>query len=147
MSDGGRTQRKDDIDMAKRKVSLRIDEEIYNELTNEAQANGTTLSDTISKRLDGASVVHVSDDKVDSLRGELIKISAFLGQRYSEIAKRGGNVNQIAKQVNKLNGAMNDKTLDVLSKNMGVFATWQREERNEIAEIKKRVDELWQLLK
>lgn len=132
--------------MAKRKVSLRIDEEIYNELTNEAQANATTLSDTISKRLNSASVVHVSDDKVDSLRGELIKISAFLSQRYSEIAKRGNNVNQIAKQVNKLKG-MNEKTLDVLTRNMGVFATWQREERNEIAEIKKRVDELWQLLK
>lgn len=133
--------------MAKRKVSLRIDEEIYNELMNEAQANATTLSDTISKRLNSASVVHVSDDKVDSLRGELIKISAFLSQRYSEIAKRGNNVNQIAKQVNKASDKLNDKALAVLSENMSLVAKWQREERNEIAEIKKRVDELWQLLK
>lgn len=133
--------------MAKRKVSLRIDEEIYNELTNEAQANATTLSDTISKRLNSASVVHVSDDNVDSLRGELIKISAFLGQRYSEVSKRGNNVNQIAKQVNKASDKLNDKALAVLSENMSLVAKWQREERNEIAEIKKRVDELWQLLK
>lgn len=132
--------------MSKRKVSVRLDEEIYNELMRSAEANKKTLSHEMNVRLSDAKVLQVSDDSVSELRSALVVLSAELSEKNRLSKKRGANVNQIAKQVNsfkRLSKENDDKLNVIVSK----YAEWQKQEAQALDEMRKRVDEMWRSLR
>lgn len=132
--------------MSKRKVSVRLDEEIYNELMRSAEANKKTLSHEMNVRLSDAKVMQVSDDVAHKLRSELLMLVAELSEKNRLAKKRGANVNQVAKQVNNLK-TLSEKNQRTIENNLDVYAKWQEEEAKALNEMRKRVDELWQSLK
>lgn len=132
--------------MSKRKVSVRLDEEIYNELMRSAEANKKTLSHEMNVRLSDAKVLQVSDDSVSELRSALVVLSAELSEKNRLSKKRGANVNQVAKQVNNLK-TLSEKNQRIIEGNLEVYAKWQEQESKDLAEMRKRVDEMWQSLR
>ncbi len=132
--------------MSKRKVSVRLDEEIYNELMRSAEANKKTLSHEMNVRLSDAKVLQVSDDSVSELRSALVVLSAELSEKNRLSKKRGANVNQVAKQVNNLK-TLSEKNQRTIEGNLEVYAKWQEQESKDLAEMRKRVDEMWQSLR
>lgn len=132
--------------MSKRKVSVRLDEEIYNELMRSAEANKKTLSHEMNVRLSDAKVLQVSDDVAHKLRSELLMLVAELSEKNRLAKKRGANVNQVAKQVNNLK-TLSEKNQRTIENNLDVYAKWQEEEAKALNEMRKRVDELWQSLR
>ncbi|MFB5432808.1 TraY domain-containing protein [Enterococcus casseliflavus] len=132
--------------MSKRKVSVRLDEEIYNELMRSAEANKKTLSHEMNVRLSDAKVMQVSDDVAHKLRSELLMLVAELSEKNRLAKKRGANVNQVAKQVNNLK-TLSEKNQRTIENNLDVYAKWQEEEAKALNEMRKRVDELWQSLR
>jgi hypothetical protein len=132
--------------MSKRKVSVRLDEEIYNELMRSAEANKKTLSHEMNVRLSDAKVLQVSDAGVSELRSALVVLSAELSEKNRLAKKRGANVNQVAKQVNNLK-TLSEKNQGTIEGNLEVYAKWQEQESKDLAEMRKRVDEMWQSLR
>lgn len=132
--------------MAKRKVSVRIEEDICKALEREAEANDTTLSKEIVRRLESAEVLSVDADKVDELRSALVLLTAELTEKNRLAKKYGSNVNQIAKQVNRLKG-LSEKNDGFISRKMAEYAEWQKVEAEALDGMRKRVNELWQSLK
>lgn len=132
--------------MSKRKVSVRLDEEIYNELMRSAEANKKTLSHEMNVRLSDAKVMQVSDAGVSELRSALVVLSAELNEKNRLSKKRGANVNQIAKQVNSLKN-LSAKNQGIIESNLDIYAKWQEQESKDLAEMRKRVDEMWRSLK
>ncbi len=132
--------------MSKRKVSVRLDEEVYNELMRSAEANKKTLSHEMNVRLSDAKVLQVSDDSVSELRSALVLLIADLSEKNRLAKKRGANVNQIAKKLNSL-AKLSEKNQAILEGNLAVYAKWQEQESKDLAEMRKRVDELWRSLK
>lgn len=132
--------------MSKRKVSVRLDEEVYNELMRSAEANKKTLSHEMNVRLSDAKVLQVSDDSVSELRSALVVLSAELSEKNRLSKKRGANVNQIAKQVNGLK-KLSEKNQGIIEGNLEVYAKWQKQEAQALDEMRKRVDEMWQSLR
>lgn len=132
--------------MSKRKVSVRLDEEVYNELMRSAEANKKTLSHEMNVRLSDAKVLQVSDDSVSELRSALVVLSAELSEKNRLAKKRGANVNQIAKQVNNLK-TLSEKNQGIIEGNLEVYAKWQKQEAQALDEMRKRVDEMWQSLR
>jgi len=132
--------------MSKRKVSVRLDEEVYNELMRSAEANKKTLSHEMNVRLSDAKVLQVSDDSVSELRSALVLLIAELSEKNRLAKKRGANVNQIAKQVNSLT-KLSEKNQATIEGNLAVYAKWQEQESKDLAEMRKRVDELWRSLR
>lgn len=132
--------------MSKRKVSVRLNEEIYNELMRSAEANKKTLSHEMNVRLSDAKVMQVSDDVAHKLRSELLMLVAELSEKNRLSKKRGANVNQIAKQVNSFK-RLSKENDDKLNLFVEKYARWQEEEAKALNEMRKRVDELWQSLK
>lgn len=132
--------------MGKRKVSVRLDEKIHDELMRSAEANKKTLSHEMNVRLSDAKVLQLSDESANELRSALVVFSAELSTMNRMLKKRGDNVNQVAKKVNMLktlSEANEVKINELVSK----YTIWQKEEAQNVEIMRKRVEALWQSLK
>lgn len=131
-----------------KKLSVRLSDENYDEMSKRAQANNTTIAREINRALASSEVVDVRDERVIELRAALTLIAADLVTLNTNVRKRGTNVNTIAKKLNA-----NAKILEqsdnaiVLTKNIEAYAKQDELLRLQIQALAERVDDAWRSLR
>lgn len=129
--------------MAKRKVSVRLDEELCEALEAEAD----TLSQAIVKRLESVEMVKVEGENVDGLRSALLAFAGSLSEVERLSRRRGNNLNQIAKKVNTLRSSLDDRQEGMVAEQVAKYVEYQRVETEKIAEMAEKVETLWRSLR
>lgn len=131
--------------MSTRKVSIRLDEDVYNDLMLSAEMNNKTLSHEIKSRLGDMSVMQLSDDNVCELRSILLLVRADLLERnrIAQIIK--SDVKHIASQLalfGWLSGDNNEIAAEIAD-----FEKREKQESDDLLTVQRMVDALWQSLK
>lgn len=131
-----------------KKLSVRIDDENYEEMRKRAEANNTTIAREINRAIASNEVVDVSDARLVELRSALTLIAAELATLNTNVRKRGTNVNSVAKKLNA-----NAKLLEqgdnavVLTANIASYAEQDKALRKELQDIAEKVETAWRSLR
>lgn len=99
-------------------INFRVDEEVYNALTELAEDRGISRSDLVRMILSNELSKYykykgIDKETFEKYIGTLSKISDKIGASERQLYKIGNNLNQIAKKVNT------DKNMDAWNRNNG----------------------------
>lgn len=131
-----------------KKLSVRLDDENYNEMAMRAERNNTTIAREINRAIASSEVVDVGDDKINEVRSALTLMAAELTLLNTNMRKRGTNINTIAKKLNTSSKILDHKdNAIVLTNNISAYAEQDKAVRKQLETLAEKVTDLWQSLK